>query len=205
MLDNLGFPNESFIKLIDSLECPSLEKLSFSSNINNMTVDGCISLFKRSWTRLKELKLHGLLNYQLTAEHFKKLLNAVPYLQHLYFSWDACNPDEVDDLLQQLSSLTPNLEGGTPGFLPHLESLTLALERANVNTWRHIPIIYSRPHRKLLRLELYLKEIDIDNNVLTKISKFIDEGVFLRMGKIIFRTFMPRRPPSRIFLHEFYI
>ena len=169
-----------------------------------MIVVSWISLFnlKRSGGRLKELKLHRLRDYQPTVEYLKKLLIAVPYLQHLDFSWDDCNPDVVDDLLQQLSSLAPNLNGGTPGFLPHLESITLALERVNVNIWRHIPIIYSHPHRKLLSLELHLKEIDIDDDVLTKISKLIDEGVNIHILKIIFRTFIPNRPHPRVLLHE---
>ena len=187
-LDILWVPDESFINLIDALECPFLEKFSFHSDINNMMVDSWISFFKRSGSHLKELKLHGLCNFHLTVQDFKKLYNAVPYLQHLdLYLNEGDGLDTVDDLFKQLSLSAPILERGTPGFLPHLKSLTLRLHtldfRSPAGAGRHIPRIYSWPHRKLLNLELRLRKIKIDDRASTKISKLIDEGVNIRILK----------------------
>lgn len=187
-LDVLWDWGESFINLIDALECPSLEYFNFKSTINYMVVDSLISLFNRSGSRLKELKLHELWEFQVTVEDFRRLYNAVPNLQRLYLHWNEGDGLAiVDNLLQQLSSSAPIVERGTPEFLPHLESLTLHLRtldfRSPAGAGRHIPYIYSLPHRKLLSLELSLMDIKSDDHASTKISKLIDEGGNIRILK----------------------
>jgi hypothetical protein len=177
-----------FINLIDALECPSLEKFSAQWGLNDILADSWISFFKRSGSRLKELKLHRILNFQTSVEDFKKLYNAVPFLSHLDLHWNEGSLlTTLDDFFQQLSSSAPVLEGGTLGFLPNLESLTVRLNtldfRSPAGAGRHIPCIYSCPHRKFLSLELRLREIEIDDPALTKLSNLIDEGVNIRILK----------------------
>ena len=188
MLDVLWDWGESFVNLIDALECPSLEYFSFKSNINHKVVDSLISLFKRSGSCLKELKLHGLWDFQLTVEDFRRLYNAVPNLQRLDLHWNEGDGlATVGDLFQQLSSSAPILEGRTPRFLPHLESLTLHLRtldfRSPAGAGRHIPHIYSSPHRKILSLELSLMEIKNDDHASTKLSNLIAKGINIRILK----------------------
>ena len=146
MLDILWDWGESFVNLIDALECPSLEHFSFKSNINNKVVDSLISLFKRSGSHLKELKLHGLWDFQLTVEDCRRLYNAVPNLQRLDLHWNEGDGlATVGDLFQQLSSSAPILEGQSPRFLPHLESLMLHLRtldfRSPAGAGRHSPYL----------------------------------------------------------------
>jgi len=209
---NIAFVwGESFINLIDALECPSLEHFSFKSNMNDMVVDSLVSFFKRAGSRLQELKLHELWIPRPTVQDFKKLYNAMPYLQHLDLHWNDEDGElaSVDDLFQQLSSSAPILEGGTPGFLSRLKSLTISLRtfdfRAPAGAGRHIPHIYSWPHRRLLNLELYLRNIKSDDHASAKLSNLIDEGVNVRVlkdGKDYFQNIHPNSLRSKILLHE---
>ncbi|KIM38123.1 hypothetical protein M413DRAFT_30273 [Hebeloma cylindrosporum] len=222
MLDFRDVWNQSAITLMDLLECPSLERLNYLTDINDTVADGCISLFRRSGSRMKDLKLHDMWNNRLTPECFQRLYNAVPYLQRLDLKWNSMQGVyEVENLFQQLSS--PASIQGTPVFLPHLKSLTIRvsykvdfrplpredgeypINRANEDRamWKHIPDIYIRPHRKFLILEVHATAVKHDDYISPKISNLIDEGFDIRIlknGKDDFQRISAQRrlsPPNR--------
>lgn len=173
---------ELFIDLLDSMECPALEKFSYELGMSNAMTDSLVLLLNRSKSRLKELNLNGDGEDDLAGEDFKRLLDAIPSLRHLYLIWYTNNEFAMDDLLQELSSSAPTLAGGTPGFLPHLQSLTFFSNcRGGRTMWRCIPHIYTWPHRKLLRLKLSVDEIEIDDNTSDKILQLIAQGVNIRV------------------------
>jgi len=173
---------ELFIDLLDSMECPALEEFSYEPSMSNTMADSLVSLLNRSESRLKELSLYADGVEDLAVEDLKKLLNAIPCLQHLYLN---CYTRRVmlviDELLQELSSSAPTLAGGTPGFLPHLQSLTIFSNRRGATIWGCIPQIYTWPHRELLRVDFNVDEIEIDDNTSAKISQLIAQGVNIRV------------------------
>jgi hypothetical protein len=168
-------PEEFFIALLDLMECPALEEFSHETDMNNAMRNSLVSFLNRSESRLKVLNLDLDEGEDLAVENFKKLLNAVPSLQHL------CLSCYTDNVLQELSSSAPILEGGTPGFLPHLQSLTVSSPFGGYSTWGCIPHIYAWPHRKLLRLDLRVNEIEIADNMCDDISQLIAQGVGIRV------------------------
>jgi hypothetical protein len=169
------------------MECPALEEFSYKGggtlyeqSMSNLMVDSLVLLLNRSDSRLKKLQLYMDGEEDLAVEDFKKSLNAIPSLQHLCLSWHS-GKFFMDELLQKLSSSAPILEGGTPGFLPHLQSLTLFSYSREVLMWEYIPHIYTWPHRKLLCLDLRVDEVEMDDNTSDNISQLIAQGISIRI------------------------
>ncbi|KIM38127.1 hypothetical protein M413DRAFT_30276 [Hebeloma cylindrosporum] len=190
---DLGYVREDLFidQLLRLMECPALEEFSSRQRLSIAMVDSLVSFFKRSESRLKELGLYGDgdTEEKLAVEFIKKLLNAVPYLHGLFLGG---NTLPIDDLLEELSSSPPILAGGTPGFLPRLQSL--ALYSYDISKWEYIPYIYTWPHRKHLRMTISPYDrsfIVIDDDTQDKISQLIDQGAnihVLKRGKDYFRS-----------------
>ena len=119
-------------------------------------------------------------------EDIKKILDTSPCLENLYLKFPC--PESVDtsiihELFEHVSSSPgpPLLEGDVPGFLPNLQSLTIVAYQTSM--WAAILRVFSRPHRKLLRLEV--KDIhsvaEIDNDTLRTILRLVDEGFNIRI------------------------
>jgi len=86
----------------------------------------------------------------------------------------------MDDLFLQLSSSPPILDGGTPGLLPNLQSLTLYSGEGY--KFDCIPDIFSWPHRKILSLKVDgSRQIELDKDTSRKISKLIDQEFKIRI------------------------
>ena len=173
---------------MDAMKFPSLEEFTFISGQEYiyLDTDSLISLLNRSGSSLKKLTLDTVDGQ--TLEGFKRLFDAVPYLQNL--RWCSCSDASsihiMNDLLQQLSS-SPILAGDIPGFFPHLRYLTLTSFTSyspGTFTWEYIPRIFSWPHRKFLHLELTtIDKIGIDDNDLAKILQLVDQGVNIRISE----------------------
>ena len=163
-------------KIISSLELPSLESWMLRSEENYIGVDA-ISFLKRSGSRLKKLDL-----WQDDApafEDFEQLLLTTPHLQCLKVD---CNdfPLMVDAILEQISKSPPSASqiGNHTDFLPHLQHLEL--RSIELHAWDCIPLIFQWPHRKLLRLDIYM-EITISDEISSALVQLVDEGIALRI------------------------
>ncbi|KIM38122.1 hypothetical protein M413DRAFT_246604 [Hebeloma cylindrosporum] len=141
------------IEFLGLMELPVLEAFCYEP-MDIAMVDCLFSFLSRSENRLKELALYGNLGEEFPVEGLKKLLDATPFLQCLEFYGFREGVSALDEVLQELSSSAPILAGGTPGFLPHLQSFTFS--NCYVSKWEYIPSIYTWPHRKLLRMDLPL-------------------------------------------------
>ncbi|KIM38133.1 hypothetical protein M413DRAFT_246699 [Hebeloma cylindrosporum] len=177
---DLRFVREDlFIDLLHLMECPTLEVFRSESRLSHVMVDSLLSFLNHSVSRLKALELLAQDQDGLDVEGLKNLLNAVPCLQRLSLEWTMYDAEDPDDLLQELSSSPPILAVGTPGFLPHLQPLTLSL--CHISKWEYIPRIYTWPHRKLLSIEISAYETAIDDDTHIKISQLIDQGANIRI------------------------
>ena len=121
--------------------------------------------------------------YLPCAQDFKKLLNASPYLQDLWFEFirpGQCivHASVIHEVLEHISSSPPIPVGDVPGFLPNLQSLTIIASEISPPTWESISRLFSWPHRKLLRLyvEVYY-EIKMGDDTLHTILRLVDEGI----------------------------
>jgi len=112
--------------------------------------------------------------------------NAIPCLQYLELFWYASAASIMDDLLHELSSSLPILEGGTPGFLPQLQSLVFYSNTCEESlVWQYIADIYTCPQRKLLSMEVNIREYEvrIEDDTRTRISQLIDQGANISILK----------------------
>ena len=169
-------------EFLNLMELPSLEEYYYQSQEGDILADSVISLLNRSGSHLKVLHLE--LGEKASAmEDINKLLNAVPYLQKFQLELRRRGPKTafiMDDLFLQLSSSPPILEGGTPGLLPNLQSLTLYSGEGY--KFDCIPDIFSWPHRKILSLKVDgSRPINLDKDTLRKISKLIDQEFKIRI------------------------
>ena len=144
------------------------------------------SLLNRSRVDLKQLTLDI---HWPQVENIKKLLNAVPCLQHLHLKFycivNACVIRELFETLSE-PSLPPVLVGNGPGFLPSLQSLTI--DTSAPCFWECIPRLFSLPHRKRLRLVINKPSIEINKATLRAILRLVDDGanirIFASMGNL---------------------
>ncbi|KIM48511.1 hypothetical protein M413DRAFT_80310 [Hebeloma cylindrosporum] len=172
------FPIELHRSFLEILELPSLQAYRHQSAGNDFTVDNVISLLNRSGTDLKQLTLDV---HAPRVEEIRKLLIAVPHLENLYL--DFCcsyNDATIQELFDNLCS-SPSV-GGTPEFLPVLQSLTIY--GWGISIWECIPLLFGSPHRKYLRLETNkTSKDDIDKDVLRKILLLVEDGASIRISR----------------------
>jgi hypothetical protein len=175
----LNFPFELLCSFLDVLELPSLQAYHHQAWGLDIAADNITSLLNRSRVNLKQLTLEL---HRPQGEYIKKLLNAVPCLQHLHLQIcciaNACVIHELFEMLSE-SSLPPILVGDIPGFLPSLQSLTIYT--SGMSFWECIPRLFSSPHRKRLRLEVIKLSIEIDKDTLRTILRLVDDGANIRI------------------------
>ena len=173
---------DTVIVFNQAMEFPSLEELSYEAE-GDFAAQSLISLLNRSGLdRLKGLTLAMDSDTEEIAEGLIELLDAVPSLQKLECKFPKTFGHTMNKFLQKLSSSPPMGPGGSPGFLPKLQSLTLRLDSPRTSIWRYIPRIFHWSHRKLLGLEVDTTgEIAMDDDYLDRISQRIREGFNIRI------------------------
>ena len=156
------------------LELPSLQAYHQQVSGLDIAADNVTSLLNRSRVNLKRLTLDM---HWPQGEDIKKILDAVPCLQHLHLEMcciaNACVIHELFEMLSESSS--PSIPvGDAPGYLPSLQSLTICA--SGTSFWECIPRLFSSPHRKYLRLEVIKASIEIDKDTLRTILHLVDDG-----------------------------
>jgi len=176
----LQFPPKLLRSFLDVLELPALE--AYCTQGGHIAVDNVISLLHRSGVCLKRLIL---IMHSPHTENIKKLLDAVPHLQDLCLNFfPTIDASITHELFEYLSLSPPILVGNVPGFLPSLQSLKIFAW--GISLWPSIPHLFSWPHRKLLRLEVYKMDhvIRIDSDTLHRILSLVDEGINIRIFQV---------------------
>ena len=158
----LHFLFELLCSFLDVLELPSLQAYHQQVSGLDIAADNVTLLLNRSGVNLKQLTLDM---HWPQGEDIKKILDAVPCLQHLHLEMcciaNACVIHELFEMLSESSS--PSIPvGDAPGFLPSLQSLTICA--SGTSFWECIPRLFSSPHRKYLRLEVIKASIEIDKD-----------------------------------------
>jgi len=171
-----GIEVDLLIVFLELMDFPSIEELSYELE-NETEVECLISFLNRSRICLKRLAL--LINEDIRGA-LKKLLDAVPDLSNLECEFSSHMPFVVvpiNDFLQRLSSSPPILPGGSPGFLPNLQSLVLRIHVAGTPLWQNVPPIFSLSHRKPLNFKIETKDwrLKLDDGLLS-ILELIDQG-----------------------------